>query len=67
LPTKKDGPSTEKPSPPRRNSIYNSWKEKLGIETSQDLLIFGIVISFAATVLAILVTAGLGYIVPIPY
>ena len=52
---------------PKRSLIPNSWKEKLGIKTRLDLLIFCIIIGVACTVLTVLAVAGLGYIVPIPY
>ena len=52
-------------SPKKRLSQY--WKEKLGIETGQDLLIFFVIIGVACSVLVTLAFASLGYIVPIPY
>jgi len=52
---------------PRRSLILNSWKEKVGIETTLDLLIFLVVMSVGVTILITLAFAGLGYIVPIPY
>jgi len=58
--SKKSAISTEN-RPPR------NWKEKLGIETGQDLLIFFVIIGVACSVLITLVFASLGYIVPIPY
>ena len=58
--SKKSALSPEK-HPPR------DWKEKLGIETGQDLLIFFVVIGVACSVLVTLAFASLGYIVPIPY
>jgi len=62
-----DGPSTKERHQLRRSLILNSWKEKLGIETTQDLLIFLVVMGVAVTMLITLAFAGLGYIVPIPY
>jgi len=49
------------------NRPPRNWKEKLGIETGQDLLIFFVIIGVACSVLITLVFASLGYIVPIPY
>jgi len=43
------------------------WKEKLGIETGQDLLIFFIIMGVACIVLLTLIFASLGFVVPIPY
>jgi len=51
----------------RSGLILNSWKEKLGIETGQDLLILSVVMGIAVTVLITLAFASLGYIVPFPY
>jgi len=36
----KDYLSAKERNQPRRSLVLNSWKEKLGIETRQDLLIF---------------------------
>jgi len=47
--------------------LPQNWKEKLGIETGQDLLIFFVIIGVACSVLVTLAFASLGYIVPIPY
>jgi len=58
--SKKSALSPEK-HPPR------DWKEKLGIETGQDLLIFFVILGVACSVLVTLAFASLGYIVPIPY
>jgi len=63
----KDYLSAKECNQPRRSLILNSWKEKLGIETTLDLLIFSIVVGAAVTLLIVLVFAGLGYIVPMPY
>jgi len=52
-------------SPEKR--LLRGWKEKLGIETGQDLLIFFMILGVACSVLLTLVFASLGYIVPIPY
>ena len=52
---------------PRRSLIPISWKEKLGIKTRRDLLIFSVVVGVAVTMLITLAFAGLGYIAPIPY
>lgn len=46
---------------------FSKWKEKLGIETGQDLLIFCIVMGFASVVLVVLIATSFGFIVPIPY
>jgi len=62
-----DDPSTKERHKPRRSLILNSWKEKLGIETTQDLLTFCMIMGVAVTILITLAFAGLGYIVPIPY
>jgi len=62
-----DDPLTKERHQQRRSSILSSWKEKLGIETRLDLLIFFVVTGVAVTILITLAFAGLGYIVPIPY
>jgi len=62
-----DDPSTKERHQSRRGLILNSWKEKLGIETRLDLLIFCIVVGAAVTILIVLAFAGLGYIAPMPY
>lgn len=62
-----DDPSTKERHQPRMISILNSWKEKLGIETRLDILIFFVVTGVAVIMLITLAFAGLGYIVPFPY
>lgn len=63
----KKGNSSKKHPKPSRGLTLSSWKEKLGIETGKDLLIFTGVVGVAVTMLITLAFAGLGYIVPIPY
>jgi len=62
-----DGLSTKERHQLRGSLIFSSWKEKLGIETGQDLLILAVVMGVAVTMLIALAFAGLGYIVPFPY
>jgi len=62
-----NGPSTKERHQLRGSLTLNSWREKLGIETRQDLLILSVVMGVAVTMLITLAFAGLGYIVPFPY
>ena len=58
---------TKKPALPPEKRPPRGWKEKLGIETVQDLLTFFVIMGVACSVLVTLVFASLGFVVPIPY
>jgi len=58
---------TKKSAISSKKRHQRGWKENLGIETTQDLLTFFLIMGVACSVLIILVSASLGFIVPIPY
>jgi len=62
-----DDLSTKESRQSKGTLIICSWKEKLGIETGRDLLIFSVFMGVAIAALITFAFAGLGYIVPFPY